>query len=663
MSRLVKHTITFSTLTLVSRVTGLLRVSAFAAILGSGRFDDAYQLANTVPNIIYEFVMGGLLSAILIPLLVEAQKKHGKTSSEAWRAANLLLGYVGSLLAVVSALAILFSPEIIALLTHYGKSVHAESSRQLAVYFFRFFAPQIFFYGLSAVFMAILNSHGVFAITAAAPIFNNLTVIATLILYRFQLIGTTGLAVGTTAGIATMALIQMPWLLKLGMPLRPRVDFSDPLLKSVVTLGLPVLAVAIANVIGTIIRTNLLFTVGSGFTTYTFCFQLIMVPYGIFAVSIATVLYPTLTQHAVSRDHSGFLDSFVLGTRWTTVVLLPISLGLALLAEPLTRILFERGEFTYANTRFTARFLQIYSLSILPYALVVLASRGFYAYQNTRTPMWINIVGVAVSILVMFSLYPAIGVLSVAAAAVVTYCLTTFVSYLILFRDAGTSRHLNDLRSLWRVVAAAGCMSITVHTATLLGTSHIEVLQRGSRFPAHVDARYDAGGYMLIQNAHDFRQFWSLISRDDTPAPPLDFRNSRVVVAFAPRGSTTSTLSIKQCIISRSESAADILVSIQKHHGTRPDALEEPAYLVAVVRSPVKKCKVQYVVENAPIPSKLTRLFHISDFLKLLATTSLGALVFILTGLALKVREIQQAVANVTTRFRQLLDSLKHPAQ
>ncbi|MCX7624700.1 MAG: murein biosynthesis integral membrane protein MurJ, partial [Candidatus Sumerlaeaceae bacterium] len=405
MSRLAKHTLSFSLLTLLSRITGLIRVSAFAAVLGSGRFDDAYQLANTIPNIIYEFIMGGLLSAILIPLLVEAQQRHGKDSPEAWRIANLLLGYVGVTLAALSAIAVILSPLIVAVLTGLGSGVHAQQSRELASYFFRFFAPQMFFYGLNAVFMAILNSRGIFAITAAAPILNNILVIATVLLFRAGYIGVTGLAVGTTAGIASMALCQIPWLIALKMPWQPKAPLKDPLLKSILALGLPVLAVGAANLVATIVRSNFLYTVGSGFTTYTFCFQLIMMPYGIIAVSIATVLYPVLAEHAARGSKSEFLRTLVGGTKWTSFVLLPIVVVMSGLAEPIVRVVFERGQFSYANTRFTAQFLAIYALSILPYSLVVLATRAFYAQKDTLTPMWINIFGVILSILCIVAAY------------------------------------------------------------------------------------------------------------------------------------------------------------------------------------------------------------------------------------------------------------------
>jgi hypothetical protein len=170
VSRFAKNTAIFSLFTFISRLTGLVRVMVFAAILGRGRLDDAYQLANNIPNILYEFIMGGLLSAVFIPVLVREQQAHGKSSAQAWRVANLLLGYVGLVLAALSALATIAAPQIIHIMTFLEKSHSAQQSRELATYFLRYFSWQMFFYGLNAVFMAILNAHEVFAITGKNPL-------------------------------------------------------------------------------------------------------------------------------------------------------------------------------------------------------------------------------------------------------------------------------------------------------------------------------------------------------------------------------------------------------------------------------------------------------------------------------------------------------------
>jgi len=644
VGQLAKHTITFSLLTLLSRVTGLVRVSVFAAVLGSGRFDDAYQLANTIPNIIYEFILGGLLSAILIPLLVEAQQRHGKDSPEAWRVANLLIGYVGALLAVVSGLAILFSPQIVGLLTALGRGTHAEQSRELAIHFFRFFAPQMFFYGLNAVFMAILNSRGVFAITAAAPIVNNLVVIATVLLFRWGIIGVTGLAVGTTAGIAAMALVQVPWLTASGMPLRPRVSLSDPLLRSVVRLGIPVLAVGLANLVGTVVRSNFLYTVGSGFTTYTFCFQLIMMPYGIIAVSLATVLYPLLAEHAASNRKELFLESLMVGSRWTIFSLLPVVVLMSGLAEPIVRVVFERGQFSYANTRFTAQFLAIYALSILPYALVILASRAFYAQKDTATPMWINVAGVILNTACTVLLYRSLSILAIPVAAVVTYCTTTTLSYGVIKKRLAVPGAMKPLLSSWKIFVSAAIMAVATVMLARETTSLVTVLERGERFPAHISARYDAGGVLVLHNDKELREFWKLIAKDDTPPPGFDFRRSRVVAVFAPRGSTSATLTLANASVDSQAKTAELLVKVHKHSTPSATALEEPAYLLAQIAAPVETVMARFAISDQPPRKSFREFLQLEELVRLLGVSIVGVLVFFLSCLAMRVDEAHETI-------------------
>ena len=480
MPRFARHTAVFSALTLTSRLSGLLRVVAIAAVLGGGRFNDAYLLANNVPNIIYELIMGGFLSAVFMPVLVRAQEKSGKSSAESWRIANLLLGYVGVVLAGASVVAAAFAPQIIDAMTFFARDASARGSRELAGYFFRFFAPQMFFYGLNAVFMAILNSHEVFAITAAAPILNNVVVIGTVGAYGLGWIGPTGLAIGTTTGVAAMALAQVPSLLAIRMPLRPRADFRDPLFRSLGALGLPVVALSIANLVGTAVRSNFLYMFDGGFTAYTFSFQLIMMPYGIVAVSIATVLFPALSRHAANSDAPNFRETISLGLRHTAAIMLPIAVGLTMLAEPLTRGLFQRGNFTAANAEFTARFLQCYAPSILPYALLIFGTRCFFAFNDTSTPAWIGSGGVALNIALMFGLIGWFGAPGVALASTLTYCVTVLVTLGWLSRQTRGIGGARLAGAMIRMAGAGAAMGVVLWGRAGVDRSEPESRRKGS---------------------------------------------------------------------------------------------------------------------------------------------------------------------------------------
>jgi peptidoglycan biosynthesis protein MviN/MurJ (putative lipid II flippase) len=197
--------IRFGSLTMVSRVTGFVRNMVLAGALGRTGLADSYLLANTIPNILYENVVGGVATALLLPRLVESQKRFGTQSREAWGVASQLLWGITLFLVVLAVVGMLLAGPIVEAMTAYG-GVGRQADREAAVRFFEIFAWQIPFYGLNAVLMAILNSHDRFSLTAAAPILNNVMAAGAIAGYGLGWWGVDGLALGTTAGVAAMVL-------------------------------------------------------------------------------------------------------------------------------------------------------------------------------------------------------------------------------------------------------------------------------------------------------------------------------------------------------------------------------------------------------------------------------------------------------------------------
>ncbi|MBX7245943.1 MAG: murein biosynthesis integral membrane protein MurJ [Candidatus Sumerlaeaceae bacterium] len=649
MGRTAKNTAIFSALTLLSRLSGVLRVMMFAYILGGGRLNDAYQLANTIPNIIYEFIMGGLLSAIFIPVLVRAQEEKGKSSAEAWRVANLLVGYVGAILAVVSLIGVLLSPVIIDGMTFLAREPGAVASRDQATTFFRYFAPQMLFYGLNAVFMAILNSHEIFAITAAAPILNNVVVIVTLWAFGHGWIGPTGLAIGTTAGIAAMALVQMPWLVKIRMPIRPLFDFRDPLFRAIGALGVPVVAVSIANLISTAVRANLLYTEAGGFTAYSFCFILIMMPYGIFAVSIATVLYPQLARQSADGNQPAFRETMARGLRHTAFIMLPIALGMSLLAEPMTRVLFERGNFSPAHSAYTARFLALYALSILPYALLMFGSRAFYATKDTLTPAWINVGGVVLNVCLNFALMHFMGVAGIALASTITYLCTMGVSICLLRRQHGPLGGTPLLVAIGKMFAAAACMGLVLSAGLRMTEPEVTSLHRGARTKLILPA-FDTKGHVIpITKAQDWRELWTRLG-EDYRIPEVDFSRQTVIAIFGPRSETTSSLDLR-----RKEIAGDgtVLFHVDVRESTsKPTATDKPdtrpPFLLVKVNSTVTAANAEFTPVTSASRGAFSRMIQAPELGRLLLLVALGSAIYLGLAWLLRVEEVRAVFLRFT---------------
>ncbi len=657
MSQHARNTAIFSGLTLISRVSGMVRIMVFAfAIGGRTVLADSYQLAYLIPSTIYEFIVGGLLSAIFIPLLVREQEKSGKNSSETWKVANLLLGAVGVLLAIAGVIGFIAAPWIIQGLTAMSSGPVAAEKQALATHLFRYFTPQIVLLGINAVCMAILNSLGVFAVTAAAPIINNIVVIACFIAYYYGYIDVTGLAIGTTLGTAAMILVQWPWLWKAGMAFRPRFNLRHPVFRSVSQMGWPIVLVSIANLLGWTVRANLLSTVLGAFAIYTLCFQIIMMPYGIFAVSIATVLYPTLSRHAANNRMDEFISDMALGFRWTTFILLPISLGVAALALPIVRVLFEHrgGQFAYADSLFTAKFLEYYALSIAPYALVMFATRVFYSRKDTATPAAVNIVGVVFNAIISYLLLKALGAPGIALGATMTYVLTTAASMFIIKRQTGGLGGRMFWVPMMKMAGAAALMAFVVNAAETWTRPEVVIMERGKRLAMQIPESGRQGNSILISDQGQFDRVWVAMDNTTATIPAVDFSHKTIALVWGPMSKTTSTLHLNGARIGdyNFELAATVAVDSTVTTATVPiTAAAYPAYALVELNRPQAKVALKITVA-APGQAKTNASWLDSELLRLIMLVTTGACVYLITAWLFRLSELEKAINLVTKRFK-----------
>lgn len=620
---------------------------------------DSYQLAYLIPSTIYEFIVGGLLSAVFIPLLVSEQEKHGKDSPETWNVANLLTGAVGVLLTIAGLVGFVAAPYIIQALTALGEGAAAEEKQRLATLMFRYFTPQIVLLGLNAVCMAILNSLAVFAVTAAAPIVNNLVVIACFLAYHYGVIDVTGLAIGTTLGTASMILAQVPWLVKAGMKFRPQFNLRHPVFRSVGQMGWPIVVVSIANLVGWVVRSNLLNTVLGAFAIYTLCFQIIMMPYGIFAVSIATVLYPTLSRHAANKRMGEFIGDMALGFRWTTFILLPMSLGLAALSLPVVRVLFEHrgGQFTYSDSLFASAFLGYYALSIAPYALVMFATRVFYSTKDTATPAAINIAGVAFNAVISYVLLKTMGAAGIALGAALTYALTTAASLVMIKRLTGGLGGRAFWVPMLKMAGAAALMVVVVTGAERMSRPQVVVMERGKRLAMTVPQSATKGGLSLISDEVQLARVWSAMQETTATLPDVDFSRKTLALVWGPVSRTTSSLQLRgqragsefqlEAIVAPDQSAAATTSSIAS--GAAP-VWPRPAYALVELSRPHASASLSISVA-APGQARVKNPWTETELFRVVWLSLLGAMIYILSCYAFGVPELEKAARGLSGRL------------
>ncbi|MFD6566954.1 murein biosynthesis integral membrane protein MurJ [Micromonospora profundi] len=402
---------------LVSRGTGFLRNLVIAAALGGALVGDAYTTAQILPGMVYEFLLGGVLTSVLIPVLVR-RRKSDADGGQAYAQRLLTLAVLALGVAAVLAVA-LASP----LTWLYGSGESTGDYSQLVTALARLMLPMIFFSGLSALISAVLNTRGHFAAPMWAPILNNLVVIGTAGLYiavfgaeivkpedmttgRILLIGG-----GTLLGVAIQAAGLLPALRKVGFRWKLRFDFRALGLRELGRLGAWMICYVAVSQIGLIVLFNLLNRAGkenaAGPLIYNNVFLLLMTAHGIIAVSIITALMPRMSAAAADGRYADLAADLSRGTRTVTAVLAPIAVCYAVLATPISFTLFRFGAFNEDNATATSVVLLAAALALVPFAVSQLFTFAFYALPDTRTPALINIPIVALRIGVQIVLFVA----------------------------------------------------------------------------------------------------------------------------------------------------------------------------------------------------------------------------------------------------------------
>lgn len=477
----MRHTAVMSIGTALSRATGFLRVFVAAAVLGQTFLADTYNRANTTPNIVYELVLGGILTSVFIPVFVEWLQTHGEEA--AFELARRVLTLASVVLVVVAALGVVFAGPIIRLYMLDSHATNKADQIALGVFFLRWFMPQIVFYGVGAVATGLLNTRRRFAIGMFAPVLNNVVVIITLGAYGWMRHGapasiagvTTGqklvLAMGTTLGVVAMTVALWPSLRAIGFRWRWRWDLRHPAIRRLGKLAVWVVVYVVANQAAYLIIIILGSGLGRGqITTYQNAFVLFQLPYAIFGVSIFTALVPGMSGRWAAHDHEGAKMLLSKGLRTTAVILLPAAAGFLALAIPICIVVFRHGETTLAGAILYGRTLQAFSLGLVFFAIFQLLSRTFYAMQDTRTPALINIVAASVNIGadLLFTKSFGWGVQGLALGHAISYIFSTAACLVILHRRLSGLDGGRIGRTLTRVVPLAALTGAVAWASTYL---------------------------------------------------------------------------------------------------------------------------------------------------------------------------------------------------
>lgn len=440
--------------TILSRITGFFRAILAVAVLGTALLADSYNVANTMPNILYNLLVGGALTAIFVPQLVRSFSDEDGGHGFASR----LVTTISGILLLLVAVGIIFAPALVKLYAPEFSTSGFEREFSVAVAFTRYCLPQIFFLGLFTMLGQVANARGSFAPLMWAPIANNLVVIAIFggVLFfqegitienvssgQIQLLGW-----GTTLGIVVQALILIPVVKRSGIRLRPIFGVAG-LGKSFSLAGWTLVYVLISQ-LGYLITVNVAtsaavrsaqagITTGVGFTPFTSAYYIMLLPYSIVTISVVTALLPHLSKLAIEKNVNEVKKQLVRAIRMCGVVTVPSSVALLLFGSLMTEVLYFG--ISLEDSRYIGYVLSALSLGLVAFSINLILIRGFNAFEDTKTQVLsiliINIISSGLSYIFLATLKSDQVTIGLGVAFAISYIVGLFVTIALLKKHTG----------------------------------------------------------------------------------------------------------------------------------------------------------------------------------------------------------------------------------
>ena len=396
--KLIKSTVVTGSMTLLSRVSGLVRDIAFANIMGSGLVADAFFVAFRIPNFFRRIFGEGALSVAFVPVFSEYKETATPEQTRAFL--DRMVGQLTAVLILITVLGIVAAPGFVAAIA--PGFLENEEKFQITVDALRICFPYLIFISLVAVSAGILNTCGRFAVPAATPILLNLCLIAASAwLVPFMDNAAIALATGVLiAGIAQL-LFQVPFLRRERYLPRPRLKHSDNGVKKVFKLMIPaIFGVSVAQ-LNVLINTLLASFLVTGSVSWLYYSDRVMeFPLGVFGIALATVILPSLSKLHAREDQRAFSELLDWALRWVFIIATPAAIGLVMVAGPLITTLFQYGATTPHDVRMMVNSLIGFSLGLIGLILVKVLAPGVFARQNTKTPVRVGVIAMIVNIIV-----------------------------------------------------------------------------------------------------------------------------------------------------------------------------------------------------------------------------------------------------------------------
>ncbi len=458
--------------TVGSRALGLVRDVLIAALFGATSVKSAFVIAYSIPFFIQRLFLGGTLSIVFIPAITQLLMRGDE--EETRRVVSSTLNLVLLIGLGMAAVGVLAAP----LLVPVAAPGYLRTNPQVlttAVGLTRVMFISMVFLALSGFATGFLNAHQRFTIPAMAPLAFNVVIIASvLLLARDPRVGITGVAASFLLGWAAQFLVQLPAARQAGLRWRPRVDITHPAIREMGRLAIPaMLGLAVIEINSNVGRFFASFLPPQPGVDYVavldYAFQLVQAPVGIFAVSLATALFPTMARHAAGSAAEALRETTSLGIRGVLFTMMPVMTAMIVASHLIVRVIFQRGVFAPAATHAVALGLVGYAVGTVPYAAYYIVTRTYYALHDTRTPVRIGVYMMFLNALGDFVLMRWLGHTGIAlATSLVAVTNVGWLLWLLRGRLAGVDGR-SIVRSAWQTgLAAAAMATAMVGTLRLL---------------------------------------------------------------------------------------------------------------------------------------------------------------------------------------------------
>ncbi|MBQ3300846.1 MAG: murein biosynthesis integral membrane protein MurJ [Eggerthellaceae bacterium] len=462
-----RSTALMSIATLGSRVTGLVRTWAMAFALGNTMITGSYQVANSMPNVVFDLVAGGLLGAAFIPVFMLEREQKGPDGGNSF-ACNLL-NLTVIVLGLLSLISSIFAPQLIATQT-FTRSDSAEVV-STAILLFRIFAFQIVFYGISGIVTGILNANRVYFLPALAPALNNVCVIVSFFLYipisaTDPHLAVVILGIGATLGVAVQAVIQIPALIKQGFHWTPRVDLKDPALMEALRIALPTMLYILGTLVAFSCRTAFSLAVGdNGPSTWQYAWTWYQLPYGVIAVSLSRALFTEMGEASAKEDWPAMRELVRTGLSGNLLLIIPMAGWMFVLASPIME-LFQAGAFSACDVGYVSDVLKYWVVSLPFYAVLMFLYNVYAALRKFLRFAVVSTLLVVVQCALYFAMCrpDGLGLLGIPLADFVYYAVCSIVLALMLRKMIGAY----DLGSVIWLAARTFVATLIAGAAALL---------------------------------------------------------------------------------------------------------------------------------------------------------------------------------------------------